>query len=218
MFVGHTAVALAAKSRAREVSLGWLLAAAVALDLIWPVLLLLDVEHVRISPGFTAFTPFDFQSYPYSHSLLMSVVWAAAAALLARWRGLSQSTAVLIGGLVLSHWVLDFVTHAPDLPLVPWASPRVGLGLWNSIAATFVVEGALFVAGIALYLRATRARDRIGVWALWSLLGVSVVMWASGPFSSPPPSERAIGWVTLGLWLLVAWAAWADRHRDVRHS
>lgn len=218
MFVGHTAVALAAKSRAREVSLGWLLAAAIALDLIWPVLLLLDIEHVLIAPGFTAFTPFDFQSYPYSHSLLMSVVWAAAAALLARWRGLSQSTAVLIGGLVLSHWVLDFVTHAPDLPLAPWASPRVGLGLWNSIVATFVVEGALFAAGIALYLRATRARDRIGVWALWSLLGVSTVMWASGPFSSPPPSERVVGWVTLGLWLLVAWAAWADRHRTVRHS
>lgn len=218
MFVGHTAVALAAKSRAREVSLGWLLAAAVALDLIWPVLLLLDIERVRISPGFTAFTPFDFRSYPYSHSLLMSVVWAIAAAVLARWRGLSQSTAVLIGGLVLSHWVLDFVTHAPDLPLAPWASPRVGLGLWNSIVATFVVEGALFAAGIALYLRATRARDRIGVWALWSLLGVSTVMWASGPFSSPPPSERAIGWVTLGLWLLLAWAAWADRHRTVRHS
>lgn len=218
MFVGHTAVALAARSRTREVSLGWLLAAAMALDLIWPVLLLLDIEHVRIAPGITAFTPFDFQSYPYSHSLLMSAVWAVAAAIVARWRGLSRPTAALICGLVLSHWVLDFVSHAPDLPLWPWASPRVGLGLWNSIAATFVVEGTLFAAGIALYLRATRARDRTGVWAMWSLLGLSAVIWVAGPFSSPPPSERAIGWVTLSLWLLVAWAAWADRHRDVRHS
>ena len=216
MFVGHTAVALATKTRAREISLGWLLAAAIGLDLLWPVLLLLNIEHVRIAPGFTAFTPFDFEYYPYSHSLLMSLVWGAVVVLIARWRRVSRSSALLLGALVVSHWVLDFITHAPDLPLWPGHSPRVGLALWNSVVATFVVEGALFVGGAALYLRATRACDRIGAWGLWSLLSVSTAIWIANPLSAPPPSEAAVAWVTLSLWLLVAWAAWADQHREAR--
>ncbi len=216
MFVGHTAVALAAKSKARDVSLGWLMAAAFGLDLLWPIFLLAGIERVSIVPGATAFNPLVFDSYPWSHSLLMACVWGVCAALVAHWRGVSIGAAGLIGAVVVSHWVLDYVSHVPDLPLWPGPSSRYGLGLWNSILGTLLVEGALFLAGIALYVRATRPVDRIGSWALWTLLVLSAAMWASSPWSVPPPSPRALAWFSLGAWLLVAWAGWADRHRAAR--
>lgn len=216
MFVGHTAVALAAKSRAPEVPLGWLVAAAFGLDLLWPIFLLTGLERVSIVPGATAFTPLVFDSYPWSHSLLMACAWGLCAAALVRWRGMTGGVALLVGGVVVSHWVLDFVTHAPDMPLWPGSSPRVGLGLWRSVPATLLVEGALFVAGIALYARATRPADRIGSIGLWTFLLVSTILWVTVPWSPPPPSPRALAWFSCGSWLLVAWAAWADRHRVAR--
>ena len=76
MYIGHFAVAFAAKRVAPKASLGVLLAAAMFIDLIWPVFLLLGWERVRIDPGNTAFTPLDFVSYPYSHSLAMTLLWA----------------------------------------------------------------------------------------------------------------------------------------------
>jgi hypothetical protein len=183
MFVGHTAVALAAKSRLPGLSLGWWVTAAFALDLLWPIFLLFGIEQVSIARGATAFTPLVFDSYPWSHSLLMACVWGICLGALARW---------------------------------PGASPRVGLELWNSVPATLLIEGVMFTAGIALYLRATRAVDRVGVIAFWSFILISAAMWASGPWAELPPSARVLAWFALGSWLLVAWTAWADRHRSTR--
>ena len=216
MFVGHTAIALAAKSRVPAVALGWWMAAAFALDLLWPLLLLAGIERVSIVPGATAFTPLVFDSYPWSHSLLMACVWGICLAALVRWRGASTAAAALIAAVVVSHWVLDFASHAPDMPLWPGNSPRLGLGLWNSVAATILIEGLMFTGAAVLYVRATRASDRIGVIAFWSFILISAAMWASSPWSEPPPSARALAWFALGGWLLVAWAGWADRHRCAR--
>lgn len=170
MFVGHAGIALAAKSRAQTVSLGWLMAAAFGLDLIWPVLILTGIERASIVPGATAFNPLVFDSYPWSHSLLMSAVWAALVIGSAIRLGCSRSVALILGALVASHWFLDLITHVPDLPLVPGSPARAGLGLWNSVAATVAVEGTLYVAGIVLYVRTTKASDRAGSIALWILL------------------------------------------------
>ena len=215
MFVGHTALALAGKARAPRTSLGLLVAATFALDLLWPVFLLLGIERVRIEPGVTAFTPLAFDSYPWSHSLVMALVWGGLLAL-AVARRTRPGVPLLVGALVVSHWVLDFASHRPDLPLWPGPSPLLGLGLWDSIPATLLVEGALFLAGILVYVRGTRPLDRTGSWALWTLLLVQAAMWASGPWGPPPPSPSVLAWVSLGLWLFVLWAWWADRHRVAR--
>jgi hypothetical protein len=215
MFVGHSAVALAVKTRVPRVSLGVLLAAAFWLDLLWPILLLLGVERVRVDPGNTAFAPLAFDSYPWSHSLLLAAAWSAAGTLFWRARGGTPGEAAAIGLLVLSHWVLDFVTHRPDLQLWPWSAARVGLGLWNSRAATFAVEGTMYAAGIWLYLRATWPIDRIGTVALWSLLLLCLVLWIAGGVGSPPPSARAVALGSLSAWLIPVWGGWADRHREL---
>lgn len=216
MFVGHTAIALGAKAMTPRVSLGWLVAAAFALDLIWPILLVVGIEKVSIVPGATAFNPLVFDYYPWSHSLLMACVWGLCAAGLARLLGMSNGVAALIAAAVVSHWVLDWVSHVPDLPLWPGQSPLLGLGLWNSVIGTLLVEGALFSVGIVLYVRNTRAVDRIGSLGFWAFLVVCAAMWASSPWSPPPPSADALAWFSFGGWLLVAWAAWSDSHRAIK--
>ena len=140
MFLGHAAVGFAAKRLAPRAPLPILLLAPWLLDLLWPIFLLAGVESVRIDPGNTAFTPLDFVSYPWSHSLVMAIGWALLAAFAyAAWRR-DRAGAVWIGALVASHWVLDAVVHRPDLPLWPGGGPRVGLGLWNHVAVTLVIE------------------------------------------------------------------------------
>src|SRR5262249_2534900 len=119
MFIGHAAVALAAKKLAPEVSLGVLFAAASWLDLVWPILVLLGVETVRIDPGNPGVTPLDFVSYPWTHSLVLALLWSLLFALaLSPWVRDARSRYVL-AALVFSHWVLDFIAHRPDLPLAP---------------------------------------------------------------------------------------------------
>jgi hypothetical protein len=215
MFIGHHAVAFAGKRAAPRVSLGTLFAAAMALDLLWPVLCLAGIEDFRIDPGNTAFTPIDFFDYPISHSLATVLGWSALAALMHWIFRKSGRDATIVGAAVLSHWVLDFITHRPDLPLWP-GGPKAGLGLWNSVAGTVVVEVALFAAGLWLYLRTTEPRDRIGRIGLWSLVGFIALIYVANVFSPPPPSKTAVAYSALAAWLFVAWGAWIDRHSQVR--
>jgi hypothetical protein len=218
MFVGHLAVGLIGKRLRPELSLGWFMAAATALDLLWPLFLLLGIEHVRIVPGAMAFNPLVFDSYPWSHSLLMAVVWGVVLAYLAAKLGAAPQTRLVLGALVVSHWVLDVASHAADMPLWPGPSPRLGLGLWNSVPATLIVEGAVWVVGIWLYLAPRSRTDRVGPIAFWSLVLVTTTMWIAGPWSPPPPSANALAWFALVGWIVLPWAAWADRHYQLRKA
>jgi hypothetical protein len=212
MFVGHLAVALGAKTVEPRVPLFVWVAATFFLDLLWPLFLLAGLERVVVDPGNTAFTSLDFVSYPWTHSLLMAVLWSAAAAILCRRTYGTARAGALAGFVVVSHWLLDFVTHRPDLPLWP-NGPRTGLGLWESIAGTLLVEGGFFVAALVMYLRAWRARDTSGHLIFGSLVALTLLIWISQPFSPPPPSAMAVAATGLALWLLPFWAHWAERHR-----
>ncbi len=214
MFIGHFAVGLASKRVAPRASLGVLLAAPNLLDLLWPVFVLLGWEQVRIDPGNTAFTPLDFVSYPVSHSLLMACAWGLLFALLYWTVTRYGRGAIVIGLSVVSHWVLDFFTHRPDLPLYP-GGPRVGLGLWNSVAATIIVEVSIYVVGAWLYLSMTRARDRVGTYALWTFLAFGLLTYVANILGPPPPNEHAIALAALALWLVPLWGWWIDRHREI---
>ena len=215
MFLGHFGLALAAKKVAPRPSLGTLVLAAQLADGVWPILLLLGWERVAIEPGITAVTPLDFVSYPYTHSLVATVLWAAllAGGYYALRR--DRKGALWLAALVCSHWVLDFVSHRPDLPLWP-DGPRVGLGLWYSLPATLAVEFALFGAGVWIYASATRARDRRGSVLLWLFVAVLAALYLAAVFGPPPPSVQALAISGLAGWLFVAWAYWIDRHRAAR--
>jgi hypothetical protein len=215
MFIGHFAVAFAAKKPARAVSLGTLILAAAFLDVVWPLLVLLGVERFRIVPGYTAVNPFDFVYYPWSHSLLMTGMWSLAMGLI--YFALKHDTvgALWIGIAVASHWVLDFASHVPDLPLYPGGEARFGLSLWKSLPATFAVEGLMFAAAVALYAKVTRARDRVGSMAWWALVVVLLALYIPGPWSPPPPSQQMVAWMGIAaLAIFVPWGYWIDRHRE----
>jgi len=215
MFIGHFAVALAAKNVAPKTSLGILFAASQLVDLLWPLFLLLGLENVRIHPGDTAVTPLDFYNYPYTHSLLSSIGWSV---LLGGWyyfrRGFSKE-AVVVGFLVFSHWLLDFITHKPDLPLFDNNSTKLGLALWNNFWGTVIVEFGIFAVGVFLYYSATKAKDKIGSFSLIALIGILALIHVGNLFGPPPPNERMIAIAGNAMWLFVAWGYWIDKHRRV---
>ena len=213
MFIGHFGVALAAKKAAPNTSLGTLILAAQFLDFLWPVFLLLGIEHVRIAFGFTRVSPLDFTHYPISHSLLMATLWATLFGGIYYSLRRSARSAWVVGAAVLSHWILDFIVHRPDLQLRPGGAVRVGLGLWNSLPATIAVEVFFFGAGLAIYLGCTRARDQIGRYGFWALVAFLFLGWVSSLFAGAPPSVSALAWGGIAMWLMAPWGWWADSHR-----
>ena len=208
MLYGHIAVGLASKPLAPKVKLGYLIFAATAIDFLCGVFLLTGIEGVDAARA----------SYiPWSHGLFMAGVWTvlgfALAFLLSRdWR-----TGLIIGALVFSHWVLDFISHPmgmgqklpPDLPLLFGGSPKIGLGLYNSLPAALVTEFGIFIGGVVVYLLRTRARDKRGRWAFAVLILFTFLLAVPGAI----PNLELVP--TLALILLLPLGNWVDRHRTL---
>jgi hypothetical protein len=214
MFIGHYALGLAAKRPEPRLPLAILLAAPQALDLLWPLFVLAGIERVEVAPGDTAFTPLRFASYPWSHSLVMAIVWGVALGAAVRARGTALRGAGVVAALVISHWVLDVVSHRPDMPLWPGGGPLLGLGLWRSVPATLAVEIVMFAAGVTLYARATKTKDRTGTWAYAGLVALLFAVYVANALGPPPPSAIAVALSALGLWLIPVWGVWIERHRE----
>jgi hypothetical protein len=213
MFIGHFALGLAAKRVTPHVSLAVLFAAALFADILWPIFVATGVEQVRIDPGNTVVTPLDFVSYPYSHSLAALIAWGIVFGWLVAGRT-RRDAFVVIAALVVSHWVLDYVTHRPDMPLYP-GGPKLGLGLWNSRTGTIAVEVPMYLAGLWIYFSATRPRDAIGRWAFALLAATLLVLYVGDQTGPPPPSVHALWIVAIaGSALFLPWSWWVDRHRD----
>jgi len=191
------------------------MAAAMLVDLIWPILLLLGVEHVHIRRGAMRMTPLIFTDYPWTHSLITGIGWAVLFAML--YWGVSRYSrgAIVVGVLVISHWVLDFVVHAPDLPIYPGGGPKFGLGLWNQPIITIGIESFMLAIGILIYRDVTKPRDSVGSVVFWAFVTTLAVIYIANAGGAPPPNERVLAYMALSLWLLPFWAAWFDRHREV---
>src|SRR5262245_62862863 len=170
MFVGHLALGLVAKRIEPKISLGaWMLAVILA-DLLCFAFLIAGIEHFDVEPEVARnrFVALNFVRnifFAYSHSLLMNAIWAALfATAYFLWRRYSRGTWLLFAA-VLSHWLLDFIAHNPDMRLAPGASAVYGLGLWNSIPATLIIEGGFWLLAIILYVRAAHPKKRPGIYA-----------------------------------------------------
>lgn len=216
MFIGHYGVALAAKKVAPKASLASLFFAAQFVDLLWPVFLLVGLEKVRIDPGNTVATPLDFYHYPYTHSLLGGLAFAFLVGTFYMRFTKYQMGAIVLGLLVVSHWFLDAIVHKPDLPLYPDSDILVGLGLWNIIVVSMVIELAIFSTGIIVYLRCSTATDNKGRYGFWALIGLLVVFWIAALFGPPPPDVTTLAISGLFLWLFIPWAIWIEKHRTER--
>src|SRR5271169_844439 len=217
MFLGHFGLALASKRVAPRVSLATSVLAAQFADTLWPILVLTGAERVAIASGDTVVTPLRFENYPYSHSLLTLCAWGCVFAGIHYALRRQARAAAVLGALVVSHWVLDYVAHRPDMPLTPWTPQLLGLGLWNSLPLTLLAEGGLFGMGVFLTFRSTRALDRIGHYGLVGLLVFLVVAYLGATFGPPPPSVSVLGWTSVAApAILIPMLAWVDRHRAPR--
>jgi len=216
MFVGHYGVSFAAKRGDKTIPLWTLFLAVQLLDVFWGAFVLLGLEKARIVPGITASNPLDLYYMPYTHSLVAAVLWSVGAYIayrVIRGFGGSHRAALLVALAVLSHWVLDFIVHRPDLPLVDDA-PKVGLGLWNYPAPAFLLEIVVLFGGMLLYLRSTSAVTRLGRFGMPVFGVVMVVVQAEVFFGAPPASDRAaaiLALVSYGAFAAVA--GWLDRRR-----
>src|SRR5262245_12171657 len=206
MFLGHFAAALGASRLEPRLRLGTAFVACQLADALWPYLLLGGIERVAIAPGDTAVTPLRFEWYPWSHSLVTVAALAAAAGLvIARREPRARRAGSCFAALVLSHWLLDAWSHRPDMPLWP-GGPLVGLGLWNSRLLTVLLEGALFAAGVAFYVR-----GRQPGMAFWSLILTLGGIYAANLLGPPPPSVVAIAIPMIAIVpLLYYWGNRAD--------
>jgi len=169
MFIGHFAIAFAAKKMDNKPSPGTTFFSAQWLDLLWPVLLLTGTESAVIAPEGSKI-PLEFTNYPISHSLLLVLFWALLFGLLYYFIKRNVKAAMLIGLLVMSHWLLDLLVHVPDLPLLLSGDIKPGLGLWNYKIIELAVELGLFAVGVMLYLKSTKTKNRSGKMIAWSLI------------------------------------------------
>ncbi len=204
MFIGHFAMGLVASRVEKRLALGTALLASQLPDAIWPYLLLTGAETVSIVPGDTAMTPLRFDSYPWSHSLLMVTVAGLALAGLYRALGGAARAAAFVAALAVSHWFLDFLTHRPDMPVSPWSELKLGLGMWNSVPLTVVVETLMFAGAVAFYARGRRMGK--GFWVLIATLGATYVGNVVGP---PPPGVTPVAVSMVLLVPLVWW--WGNK-------
>ena len=217
MGVGHLAASFAVRGRFPRVPLFWLLVAGALLDLLWAFAILAGLEHAHIGAEQGSTVPIVLDSVPYTHSLVAALVWGAVVCVLWwLWRR-DRSAALVLGGLVASHWLLDYVAHVPDMPVLP-SGPVLGLGLWRSREWSLAVEIGMLWIGIAIYARDTNGRDRIGTIGL-ALVGVVLTVLGAGAFFSPAPSSvtpLVVGNFVLLLPLLLI--GWVDSHRDTRNT
>jgi len=139
---GHFALAFAAKPVASKAPLWLLLVATEVLDLLALGFMAIGIEHGGPEP-----------SLAWSHGLFMSIIWSAIASLIIFFSFRNLRTSLIIGLLVFSHWVLDFISHAPDLPLLFNDSPLVGLGLESSILVGVIMEFSMLAIGVVIFLR-----------------------------------------------------------------
>ncbi len=213
MFIGHFGLGMAAKKYIPEVSLGVLFLSVLLVDLLWPFFLLMGLEEVRIEPGYTEINPFNMVHYPITHSLLGGLLWSIAFSGIYYGIKKSKRTGLFLAGGVISHWFLDLLMHKPDLAIYPGGA-KYGFGIWDSLPLTIAIELLFFIGGIYLYLKATKANDKAGVWAFWTLVIFLTVGWLGSIFGPPPENVDQLAYSALSVWVLIVWGFGIDKHRS----
>lgn len=187
MFIGHWAPAFAAAAVSKDSpKLATLFIGAQLVDWVFMILGLVGLEKVRIEPGFTVMSPLDLYHMPFTHSLVGSLIWALVFAFMVMVGRRNAGAAILAGAVVLSHWVLDWLVHAPDLTIAG-GQTKLGLGLWNYPYVLIPLELALVIGSFIYYMRRTKGPMGPAFVLLFVMLGLQAFNWF-GPAPSPNPT------------------------------
>ena len=215
MFVGHYAAALAAKAAEPRAPLWTYVAGCQLLDIGWSSLLMGGVEKMRIDPALPG-SPLDLYYMPFTHSLPAALAWSAAATVVSKPAlKLPWSASLMIGAVVFSHWIADFLVHRPDLELFPHGA-KVGLGFWNFPLPEMALEmGLVAITGAAWTAR--RKAQGLSAWPAVAFLTVLTAVQILSSMlggSSGSPDPVATGAMALGVYLIITLVAvFVDRGR-----
>jgi hypothetical protein len=217
MFVGHYAASLALKKFEKRASLGVLFLAVQFVDILFFPFVLLGIERINIIENYTQSTHFQLEYMPFTHSLVGSILWAAAAYGLFRWVVVKDmSVALVVAIAVFSHWVFDLLVHTPDLPLLSDASMKLGLGLWNNAVVTYVFEAALLLGALWLYLKSTAASTMTGKYGMVVFVVFMLLMNIGNIFGPLQTDSKVVMSVSAlaAYFLFAAIAFWLDKKRS----
>jgi hypothetical protein len=216
MFAGHVGAALAIGRAERRINVGAFVFAALLLDVLLWLFVLLGWESVTIPAKFAVTHQPEFV-FPYSHGLLAGIAWSAlaGAAIFIWYPRLKENrlrAAALIGAAVFSHWLLDALVHMPELPLAGTGSMKVGLGLWQYMPVALAAEAFILVVGLFLFVTSTSlSRARKSWLTILSLLILAFTV-AGMTVAPPPPSAMALAASSLATIIVVcALACWLGR-------
>ena len=145
----------------------------------------------------------------------MGIVWGAVVGIIYWLFKKDTRGAIVVGICVLSHWFLDLIVHTADLPLTPFGDTKVGLGLWNHLAITLLIETIIFFAGIYIYASFTKAKNKIGSWGLLSLVILLFVFNLSNTFGPPPPNSVMVLFTSsiILMGIIISLSYWVDKNR-----
>ena len=176
MLIGHYGPAFMIKAIDKKVPLWMLFIAVQVPDIIWGTLILLGIEKANINP-LQASNPLDLYYMPYSHGLLSTVIYSLVIVgllMLIPYFRRKPSIAWWLGAAIFSHWLLDFLSHRPDLPIYG-NSMKIGLGLWNHPTWAVIVELGIFLVGAIWYAIAVRGFKGWSNWLFWGFVVVSIL-------------------------------------------
>ncbi len=224
MFIGHYAAALALKKSDKKLSLGLTFFAVFFVEIVWAVLVLVGVEKVNIVPGFTKYNDLQLVYFPYSHGLVATIFWGVLIYAMFRFLpnvfGSSRKRAAAVMAIaIVSHFILDLVTHTTDLPLLTNNGVMLGFGLWNNVPATLIVEQTIFLGGLAVYYRSTSGVGFLGKYGMAIFAVVLILLNLASLFGEPPPSGAVVAVLVLvyvPLFSVIAF--WLDRKRSPKES
>jgi hypothetical protein len=210
MFIGHYGAAYAAKAVAPKAPLAAYFLAVQALDVLFSVFVLSGIEHMEIVHKYTSYNPYRLYDMPITHSLVGSLGWAVAVAIVAMLVRLPRRESMWLGLAVFSHFLLDLPVHTPDLSIAGNDTAKLGLGLWNNVPLVIALELLILVGGWVLFSRSKRSdatfpkqRNRI-------FLGVLALLTIVTPFMPDPASPAVFAVQALLLYCVLAWAsAWS---------
>jgi len=140
--IDHAATALLVKRRYPKVPLTPILIAVQAMELAWVALNYVGVERTTTESRVRSVADIHLAYMPYSHSVGTPILAALTAWLIIEKVFHRPMLGRAVGVGIVSHLVLDLLTHAHDIVLWPGvASPRLGLGLYASAPfVAFIVE------------------------------------------------------------------------------
>jgi hypothetical protein len=219
MLVGHVSMALVAKRLHPRLSLGTAVVAAILADVLLFLFVLADVEHVQFRDGGRPGEYFTGTDIALSHSLAMTLGWAAVLAAAYLWRSGERRASAFLAAVVVSHWILDLASHRPFLPVAPGAATYAGWAL-EAIGPAMAIEGAIWIGAVGLYVSDSRSANSAGRYVFWGGVAALTYVWYAnvfGPTRGMSQQEAPIEGLLL-LLMAIAWGYWMNRARVMKSA